>query len=214
MAYETILFDLDGTLTDSGPGIMNAVRYALNKMGIEETDVSRLRTFIGPPLHENFSKLYSMDYDTAWVAVNNFREYYLDKGWMENEPYPGIPELLRDLREAGKTLMVATSKPDATARKVLEHFDLTKYFHRIQGATFQDTHCQKADVIRMVLAECPHSEPVVMVGDRENDCEGAAKNAIPCIGVLYGYGDRPELESAGAAQIAPTVEDLRALLLG
>ena len=214
MAYETILFDLDGTLTDSGPGIMNAVRYALNKMGMEESDVSRLRTFIGPPLHENFSRLYNMDYDTAWVAVNNFREYYLDKGWMENEPYPGIPELLRDLREAGKTLMVATSKPDATARKVLEHFDLTKYFHRIQGATFQDTHCQKADVIRMVLAECPHSEPVVMVGDRENDCEGAAKNAIPCIGVLYGYGDRPELEGAGAAQIAPTVEDLRALLLG
>ena len=211
--YNTILFDLDGTLTDSGPGIMNAVRYALNKMGIEETDTARLRSFIGPPLHENFSKLYNMDYDTAWVAVNTFREYYLDKGWMENEPYPGIPELLADLRKAGKTLMVATSKPDATARRVLEHFDLTKYFHRIQGATFQDTHCQKADVIRMVLAECPHGEPVVMVGDRENDCEGAAKNNIPCIGVLYGYGDRPELEEAGAALIAPTVEDLRNLLL-
>ena len=213
MGYETVLFDLDGTLTDSGPGIMNAVRYALNKMGIEETDISRLRSFIGPPLHENFSKLYNMDYDTAWVAVNTFREYYLDKGWMENEPYPGIPELLHDLRTAGKTLMVATSKPDETARRVLEHFDLTKYFHRIQGATFQDTHCQKADVIRMVLSECPHIEPVVMVGDRENDCEGASKNDIPCIGVLYGYGDRLELEGAGAALIAPTVEDLRAILL-
>lgn len=214
MAYETVLFDLDGTLTDSGPGIMNAVRYALDKMGIEETDPAHLRSFIGPPLHENFSRLYDMDYDTAWTAVNTFREYYLDKGWMENEPYPGIPELLADLREAGKTLMVATSKPDATARRVLDHFDLTKYFHRIQGATFQDTHCQKADVIRMVLAECEHKKPVVMVGDRENDCHGAFQNNIPCIGVLYGYGDRPELLTAGAAHIAPTVEDLRALLLG
>ena len=213
MEYGTVLFDLDGTLTDSGPGIINAARHALERMGVNPGDGERLRRLVGPPLYESMRDIYGMDDAGCWEAIRLFREYYDDRGWLENSVYPGIPELLRDLRAAGKTLLVATSKPDRMARRVLEHFDLTRWFHRIEGASLTETHCQKAEVIRKVLTECQWTPPAVMVGDRRNDCQGAAENGLPAIGVLYGYGDRQELEAAGAAAIAPTVADLRALLL-
>ena len=214
MGYETILFDLDGTLTDSAPGIVNGACYAMERMGFPAEDPAKLRRFVGPPLYESIKNTYGLSDQDCWRAIALFREYYNDKGWLENGVYPGIPELLRDLRAAGKTLLVATSKPDVMARRVLEHFDLTHWFHRIEGADLNEGHCQKAAVIRKVLTECQPPFPAVMVGDRENDCHGAAENGLPAIGVLYGYGDRRELEAAGAAAIAPTVEDLRRLLLG
>ena len=214
MRWETVIFDLDGTLTDSAPGIVNAVRYALEKMGLREEDGGDLRRFVGPPLHETLCQVYGLDYEAGWRALDHFRTYYVDKGWLENAVYPGIPELLRDLQAAGKTLLVATSKPDEQARRVLDYFELTQYFSCIEGASLDETHCQKAEVMRKVLKNCPHRTPVVMVGDRENDCRGAAENGIPAIGALYGYGSREELESAGADRIAETVEDLRAILLG
>ena len=213
MGYGTVLFDLDGTLTDSAPGIVNSVRYALERLGLPPQAPEKLRRFVGPPLYESLREGCGLEGAEFWRAVDLFREYYNDRGWLENAPYPGIPELLRDLRAAGKTLLVATSKPDPMARRVLEHFDLTRWFHRIVGGSLNEEHCQKAEVIRQALTECQWTPPAVMVGDRRNDCRGAAENGLPAIGVLYGYGDRQELEAAGAAAIAPTVADLRALLL-
>ena len=213
MGYNTILFDLDGTLTESHPGIIHAARYALERMGLAPPPEERLLRFVGPPLTDSLRDVYAMGEEDCRRAVALFQEFYNTQGWRENRVYPGIPELLADLRRAGRTLIVATSKPDGMARVVLSHFGLAEYFDCIQGAVEYEAHCQKAAVIRMALASCPHREPVVMVGDRENDCHGAAENGIPAIGVLYGYGDRPELEAAGAVAIAEDVADLGRILL-
>ena len=209
--YHTILFDLDGTLTDSGPGITNSVAYALKKWNIEEKDINVLRKFVGPPLDASFAKYYGFSKEKCVQAIQYYREYYLTKGIYENQVYDGMEELLKWLRDTGRRAIVATSKPVPSAIHVLEYFHMDSYFDIIAGATMDGSRVEKSDVIRYALdrAGIRDLSGVVMVGDRENDIQGAKANGLDSIGVLYGYGSREELEEAGAMQIAETVEDLR-----
>ena len=209
--YHTILFDLDGTLTDSGPGITNSVAYALKKWNIEEKDINVLRKFVGPPLDASFAKYYGFSKEKCVQAIQYYREYYLTKGIYENQVYDGMEELLKWLRDTGRRAIVATSKPEPSAIHVLEYFHMDSYFDIIAGATMDGSRVEKSDVIRYALdrAGIRDLSGVVMVGDRENDIQGAKANGLDSIGVLYGYGSHEELEEAGAMQIAETVEDLR-----
>lgn len=214
--YQTILFDLDGTLTDPGEGITNSVAYSLHRFGIEVEDRTELYKFIGPPLYESYMKFYGFDEPTALRAVDAYREYYAPKGIFENRVYDGIPELLAQLKAAGRTLLVATSKPEGFARQILEHYGLAPYFRFIAGSTMDGSRITKGDVIRYAL-ECsgiPNDGSLLMVGDREHDVLGAAESGIPCIGVLFGYGSRNELERAGARYIAASVADISRIILG
>ena len=206
--FDTILFDLDGTLTDSGLGITKAVQYALGQMGYEVPPRESLFTFIGPPLHKSFQRHYGMDEATAVEAVRQFRVYYNQMGGiLENEVYAGVRELLRDLKQAGKRLMIATSKPQAAAELVMHHFGLDEYVPEIIGGT-DDTRNTKGKVIAYALREFGvNPETTVMVGDREHDILGAAENGIPAIGITWGYGDRAELEGAGAKAVFDTPEE-------
>lgn len=209
--YHTILFDLDGTLTDSGPGIANSVAYALKKWDIIENDINILKKFVGPPLDASFAKYYGFSKEKCVQAIQYYREYYLTKGIYENRVYDGMEELLKWLRDTGRRAIVATSKPEPSAIHVLEYFHIDSYFDIIAGATMDGSRVEKSDVIRYALdrAGIRDLSGVVMVGDRENDIQGAKANGLDSIGVLYGYGSREELEEAGAMQIAETVEDLR-----
>lgn len=209
--YHTILFDLDGTLTDSGPGITNSVAYALKKWDITENDINILKKFVGPPLDASFTKYYGFSKEKCVQAIQYYREYYLAKGIYENRVYDGIEGLLKWIRDTGRRAIVATSKPEPSAIHVLEYFHIDSYFDIIAGATMDGSRVEKSDVIRYALdrAGIRDLSGVVMVGDRENDIQGAKVNGLDSIGVLYGYGSREELEAAGAMQIAETVEDLR-----
>ena len=216
MTYHTILFDLDGTLTDSQEGITKSVQYALAHFGIEVEDLSSLRKFIGPPLTESFKAFYGMDDREAHVGLVKYRERFTDVGWAENAVYPGIGELVADLKKSGKRLLLATSKPEVQALKIMEHFGLKEHFELICGPALNAPDGYgKADVIRDALrrANITDLTGVVMVGDRHHDVDGAHAVGLPCIGVLYGYGDRAELVSAGADHIAEDPAALRRMLL-
>lgn len=212
--YQTILFDLDGTLTDSGQGILNSVAYALEKMGIEEPDTANLNRFIGPPLYESFSRFYQLSPEDTQSAVDAFRVYFKEKGMFENQLYPGIIPLLEELRTAGKTLVIATSKPEIFAKQILEHFGIAHYFDVIAGASLDSSRISKADVIGYAINQLEaFPNNAVMIGDREHDIEGARRHQLPAIGVLYGYGNKQEFEKAGATMIVETVQDLKRVLL-
>ncbi|HEL1633214.1 TPA: HAD family hydrolase [Streptococcus suis] len=212
--YQTILFDLDGTLTDSGQGILNSVAYALEKMGIEEPDTANLNRFIGPPLYESFSRFYQLSPEDTQSAVDAFRVYFKEKGMFENQLYPGIIPLLEELRTAGKTLVIATSKPEIFAKQILEHFGIAHYFDVIAGASLDSSRISKADVIGYAINQLEaFPKHAVMIGDREHDIEGACRHQLPAIGVLYGYGSKQEFEKAGATMIVETVQDLKRVLL-
>ncbi|NQM94323.1 HAD family hydrolase [Streptococcus suis] len=212
--YQTILFDLDGTLTDSGQGILNSVAYALEKMGIEEPDTANLNRFIGPPLYESFSRFYQLSPEDTQSAVDAFRVYFKEKGMFENQLYPGIIPLLEELRTAGKTLVIATSKPEIFAKQILEHFGIAHYFDVIAGASLDSSRISKADVIGYAINQLEaFPKHAVMIGDREHDIEGARMHQLPAIGVLYGYGSKQEFEKAGATMIVETVQDLKRFLL-
>ena len=204
--FDTILFDLDGTLTDSGLGITKAVQYALGQMGYEVPPRESLFSFIGPPLHKSFQKHYGMDEETSKEAVRQFRVYYNQMGGiLENEVYPGIRELLRELKAAGKRLMIATSKPQAAAELVMRHFGLDAYVPEIVGGTDEAARNTKGKVIGFCLREYGvDPKTAIMVGDREHDVFGAAENGISAIGITWGYGDRAELETAGAKAVFDT----------
>ena len=214
--YKTILFDLDGTLTDSAPGILHSVEHACRKLGLEIPGEETLRRFLGPPLPASFRDYLHLEEEDVTRAVAAFREYYPDKGIFENDVYPGIPALLRELKDAGKTVVMATSKPEVFARRIMEHFSLDGYFDAICGATIDETRTDKGDVIEYALQTVKNTDlsQVVMVGDREHDVKGALRNGIPCIGAVYGYGSAAELTAAGAVALADTVADLHTLLLG
>ena len=208
--YGVLLFDLDGTLTDSERGILNSVSYALEKYGIEYTDREALRCFIGPPLIEMFRKKFDVSEDVARELVRLYREYFSTRGLYENDIYDGIKDLLAELKSMGKRLIVATSKPEHFATKILEHFELSEYFEVIAGATMDETRTAKADVIKYALDTCKISDTndAVMIGDREYDILGARKFQMDSIGVLYGYGSLEELTNAGATYIAESVSDI------
>ncbi len=213
-SYEYILFDLDGTLTDSGPGIMNGFEYAIKKMGNEVTDKSQLRKFVGPPLKDSFGRVLGYSKEDTDKAISLYREYYHEKGGvLENEVYEGVEKLLSDLKEAGKKLIVATSKGARGTNTVLEHFDLRKYFDFVATAD-DELRPKKVDVIKYALEECgiKDKSKAVMVGDRENDILAANEVGIDSIGVLYGYGDEAELTTAGATYLAKKAWDVKELV--
>ena len=214
-AYANILFDLDGTLTDPALGITSAAQYGLAKMGIAVKDAATLNWIIGPPLIASFMEGYGMSEEEAKQCLAGYREYFSVTGIYQNEIYPGIAELLRDLRAAGRRILLATSKPEEFANVILKHFDIDQYFHFVGGNTFDESRPRKEDVIAYVLSQYPDITPenTVMVGDRKYDVEGAAQFSLPCIGVLFGYGSLEELTAAGAAKIAATVDELRSILL-
>lgn len=210
MKYKTALFDLDGTITDSGTGIMNAIRYAVKKYGLEEPEEAVLRSFIGPPLKEQFRKVFGLHEDEGRRMVSLYREYYGEKGIFENRVYNGVPEMLETLKQAGVRILMATSKPENYAGIIAEHFGFAQYFDFIGGACMDGTRTIKEEVIEYVLETCGISEEerarTVMIGDRSHDIIGADKCGLHSMGVLYGYGSREELEAAGAEQIAETPE--------
>lgn len=213
--YQWIFIDLDGTLTDSGPGILNCVRYALSKFDITDAPDDVLRCFIGPPLTDAFSEYFGFSEEDAKTAVLYYRERYTDIGLFESTVYDGVPEMLKKLKTAGKKLIVATAKPEPFAKRILEHFGLASYFDHIVGATFDGTRHNKIDVLHHALTcvKDVNIKESVMVGDRSHDCLGAAHFGMDCIGVLYGYGSREELTDAGAKYIAETPEDVCRIIL-
>lgn len=207
--YNTVLFDLDGTLTDPGQGITNSVAYSLKKFGIEVEDKRELYKFIGPPLLDSFMKYYGFSEEKAETAITYYREYFRDKGIFENEVYDGIENLLNEIKESGRKIILATSKPEEFAKRILVHFGLDKYFDYAAGATMDTSRNKKGDVIAYALKESScNPQNAVMVGDRLHDILGAKENGLDSIGVLFGYGSREELENAGADYIAETVEDI------
>lgn len=208
--YQYIFFDLDGTLTDPGIGITNSVAYALKKWNIEVADRSELYCFIGPPLVDSFMKYYGFSEEDANKAVEYYREYFSVTGLYENTIFDGTVKLLADLKAAGKKIVLATSKPQNFAETILNHFDIAKYFDAVAGATMDGTRSKKTDVILYALELCQivDKSQVVMVGDREHDINGANNAGLDSIGVLCGYGDREELETAGATYIVAKIEDV------
>ena len=208
--YQTSLFDLDGTLTDSGLGITRAVMYALGQMGYEVPPRESLFKFIGPPLHNSFQRYYGMDEQTSAEAVRQFRVYYNEMGGiLENLVYDGVQEMLRDLKIRGKRLVLATSKPEAAAIRVMRHFGLDAFVPEIVGGRDDASRNTKGKVITYALREFGiDPETAIMVGDREHDVLGAKENGIPCIGITWGYGDRDELEGAGALKVVDTPAEL------
>ena len=208
--YNTVLFDLDGTLTDSGEGIINSVVYALDKWGIKVEDREGLKCFIGPPLVDSFEKYYGFSREKSLKTVEYYREYFSVQGLFENRVYKGVEELLNGLNEAGKTLILATSKPEEYTIRILEHFGLDKYFDFVAGATMDEKRSKKSEVIAWVIKnmEIADLSCAVMVGDRDQDILGAKENGIDSIGVLYGYGDYGELKGAGATHIADNTQEV------
>lgn len=213
--YDVILFDLDGTLSDSGPGITNSVKYALDKYGIEVKDRRELFRFIGPPLVDSFMMFYGFSAEKALEITHVYREYYSVKGIFENEVYDGIEELLKKLQQVGKKVIVATSKPELFARKIIDHFGLTEYFEYVAGSNMNETRSYKDEVIAYALESCGITDlsKVLMVGDREHDILGAKKIGTDSLGVLWGYGDREELEKAGADYIAEKPQDVFEIIM-
>ena len=206
-----ILFDLDGTVTDSGEGIMNCAAFALEKLGLPVPEREKLRVFVGPPLQKTFPE-FGVKPDQVDEAIAIFRSRYVPIGKFENKPYPGIEDLLGRLQSDGHRLFIATSKPETTALEVLHHFQLTSYFEIIAGATFDGTRDSKEDVIRYLLSQTSALEDAIMVGDTAYDVIGASAHGIPCIGVSWGYGEVKDMESAGAKAIAHTMDELYSLL--
>ena len=209
------LFDLDGTLTESGPGITRSVAYSLRKFGISEPDQKKLDRFVGPPLIDSYMRYYGFSYDQAKQAVVYYREYYETKGLFENRVYDGVEDMLRSLQDGGVQCVVDTSKPEQFAVKILEHFGLDGYFSCVAGASMDESRTDKGDVIAYALekAGIERKEQTIMVGDREHDVLGAKRNGLPAGGVLYGYGSREELTAAGAVFLAGTPQQAAAYIL-
>ncbi len=215
MEKQYLLFDLDGTLTDPMAGITRSVQHALRAYGIEEPDLKKLCPFIGPPLKDSFMTYYHFPEAQAEEAIGKYREYFSVTGIFENRVYDGIEKILNQLKERGKILVVATSKPEEFAVRILDHFGLSRYFDHICGASMDEKRVKKGEVIRYALerAGIRDCSEALMVGDREHDVIGARENQMECLGVLFGYGTREELEKAGADWIVETVEDLGRWLL-
>lgn len=209
---KTILFDLDGTLTDSGEGIINCAILALEHYGLPIPSREEMRTFVGPPLHESFIR-HGVPADQAEEAIRIYRSRYIPIGAYENTPYPGVRELLETLKSQGHTLYVATSKPEEMSVRILEHFDLAKYFDRICGASMDTSRSSKEAVIAYLIDLNGRADNMVMVGDTKFDIIGAKAHGIPGIGVSWGYGKVEQMQEAGAVAIAESMDALLSLLI-
>ena len=213
--YSYLLFDLDGTLTDPAVGITNSVAFALARFGIQNKDRKQLYPYIGPPLVNAFMEFAGLSHEDAQKALIYYREYFAPKGIFENKPYEGIIETLRTLKKAGKHLLVATSKPEPNARRIVEHFGMADYFEFVAGASMDEVRVKKEDVIRYAFESVGVTGDVsaLMIGDRRHDIEGAHLNGIDSMGVLYGYGSREELEGANATYLAASPAEIAKLIL-
>ena len=213
MKYGSILFDLDGTLTDPYPGIKNSIKYSLRKFNIIEEDDNKLKLFVGPPLEKLFMEYYSFDKSTAQKAVGYYREYFSEKGMYENTLYAGIEDVLKELNGKNIECMVATSKPEIFAQKILAYFRMDIYFKHIVGSDMAGTFVEKEDIIRGIIEKYGlNIRETVMIGDRKYDITGANKNGIDSIAVLYGYGSREELEGESPKYLARSVMELLKIL--
>lgn len=208
---KTILFDLDGTLTDSGEGIINCAILALEHFGCPIPSREEMRVFVGPPLHESFVN-HGVPADKTDEAIAVYRSRYIPIGAYENTPYPGIRELLEKLKAEGHTLYVATSKPEAMSVKILEHFDLAKYFDMICGASMDTSRSSKEDVIAYLLQQSGRADNIIMVGDTKFDVLGAKHHGIRTVGVSWGYGKVEDMKAAGAFAIANNMDELFEIL--
>ena len=210
-----ILFDLDGTLLNPKEGITKSIQYALKHMGIEVEDLDSLSKFIGPPLRGSFRDCYNFNEEEVAQAMIKYREYFSVTGLFENIIYSDIEEMLQQLVQGGKKLILATSKPEVFAKQIMEHFHLAPYFEDMCGSTMDASREKKGDVIRYALNKnnITDMDQVVMIGDRKHDIIGAKENDMDSIGVLYGFGDRQELLEAGADHIVETVKELETLIL-
>ena len=218
--YKAILFDLDGTLTESGEGITKCVQYALEKLGRPESDLEKLKVFIGPPLMEQFMKyadldsfqeFYGLSKEDAGKAVEYYRERYSTTGIFENCPYPGVEKLLQELRRKKYLLAVASSKPEYYVKQILDYFNLTEYFDEIVGSEMNGARTNKTEVIEETLKRLGldhHREQVIMVGDKEHDVLGARKAGLDCVAVSYGYGTEEELAASQPLQIVASAEEI------
>ena len=217
--YDTVAFDLDGTLTDPKCGLTSAFAYGLRKIGLRVDDVESLKKFIGPPLRDSFRDEYGLSEQDADDALMLFREYFGVYGWWDNELYEGIHDLLASLKAAGKTLVLATSKPEVYSSKILKLFGLSDYFDFAEGASFDSSREKKCDVLEYALSmvgadSAEGKRAAVLVGDTRFDAEGARLCGVDSIGVTYGYGTEAELLAEGATYIAKTVADVKRILLG
>lgn len=210
-----LLFDLDGTLTNPQEGITKCVQHALRAFGIEEPDLEKLIPFIGPPLIQSFMEFYNMSEEDARKAVAVYRERFSTVGLFENFPYPGIADMLAELKAQGKILAVASSKPTIYVRRILEKFELAPYFNVIEGSNLDGTRVDKKEVIAEVLSQLdnPSADDLLMIGDRKFDVIGAREMGFGCVGVRFGFAAPDELEQSGAVYIADTVHDLHRYLL-
>ena len=213
--YRYLLFDLDGTLTDPKIGITKCVAYALESLGILVNDPNQLTCFIGPPLIDSFMEYYHLSKEDAKKALEKYRERFGMVGLLENSVYYGIEELLKELTVSKYQLILATSKPHIYARQILSHFHLESYFSFLAGSELDGSRVKKEDVIAYALKECQISNRslALMIGDRKHDILGAKENQIDSMGVLFGYGSREELQTAGADYIVETVEDMHHFFL-
>ncbi len=215
--YQILLFDLDGTLTNPKEGITKSAQYALDYYGIHVEDLDKLTCFIGPPLQESFQEFYGFSKEKAWEATLKFRERYGTVGLWENEIFPGMAGMLKRLKEAGKRLAVATSKPEPLAEKILDKFQILEYFEVVSGGELEGGRITKSEVIAEALRRLGRKpedcRDILMVGDRKHDVEGAAVFGMDCLGVSFGFAEEGELEAAGAIDTADTVEELTEKLL-
>ena len=209
LTYDAVIFDLDGTLTDSRPGIFACTEYALKKMGLPVPPEETLRRFLGPPLAESYMKYCGMTEEQASYATDLYRERYIPIGWKENSVYPRIRALLSALKERGAYLAVATGKPEHTSVDILRYFDLLQYFDAVAGPTPGELHADKGTLIRRVL---PEGRKSVMIGDIAGDIKGAQDAGIDSIAALYGYGDKAETLAQGPTHAAETTQALCDLL--
>lgn len=211
MKKPTVLFDLDGTITNSQTGIINALQYMIEQLNLKALSQETLQSFIGPPLNESIMATFGLDKKQTQNAIKVFQTYYAKKGLYENELYPEIKDALHQLQTQGYQLAIATSKPEHFAKEIIAYFNLTTYFPNVYGASLdEETRVKKADVITYAMTSLAISnhDKVAMVGDRQNDIEGARLNQIPAIGVTYGFGSFDELQAAGAKKIIQTPSEL------
>lgn len=215
--YQYILFDLDGTLTDPREGITKSVQYALAHMGIEEPDLKKLEPFIGPPLIDSFMEYYGFSLEDARKATYFYRENFTVKGIFQNELFEGVPQMLAALKEKGRIVAIASSKPEPFVQKILDHFEISQYFDYVCGSTLNETRTKKEEVIEELLKRmnlsAEEKKQMLMVGDRRFDVEGAAYFGLPCLGLTLGFAAEGELEAAGAAGIVDSIKGIEEYIL-
>lgn len=215
-SFDAVLFDFDGTVADTGPGIFNGVYYTLRHMKIEPPPEEKLRYFIGPPLHDSFQSLFGFDAQTADEAVKKYREYYREKGMFELTFYDGMEELLARLRESGIKTGIASAKPDIFLNEIIAHYRVEGLFDTVAGSDINYIHSDKAEIISTAIEGLGGVEKsrVLMAGDRKFDIAGAKTAGVKSCGVLYGYGSREELEEAGAEYLVKTPGEIFEIVMG